>query len=357
MSAPVSIGIQFYGGGPSVAVGSAYNGVVPMTNWNSFTGTSLGTQSGSLHDYSGTTGAAALTSFNGTDMWYTNSSIPLLSGYLDNTPGNGADTVTISNIPYPSYSVYAYFGSDGGGRQGSVQLNGGTTYYYSTEGNGNETGYFATASSTTASYPTANYAVWTNVTGSSLSIVQSCLANNGLHGIEIVDTAPGAAGGSLPANTPVTISNGGTLDMTNAEQTIASLSSTDAKGSMVLLGSGALTVGDPTNTLFDGKISGLGGSLIKQGTGELILSGVNTYTGGTTVDAGTLAITSNSAIADGTSLTVGAGGTFIFDPSAALAPVTSSGAAVAAVPEPGTLALLIAGLVVGFGVWRRKKGI
>ena len=45
-----------------------------------------------------------------------------------------------------------------------------------------------------------------------------------------------AANGVLPATTPVTISNGATFDMTNGTQTIASLSSTDGKGSQVLLG-------------------------------------------------------------------------------------------------------------------------
>jgi autotransporter-associated beta strand protein len=43
------------------------------------------------------------------------------------------------------------------------------------------------------------------------------------------------------------------------------------------------------DTTFDGKISGTG-SVAKQGTGRLILTGANTYTGTTTVSAGTLQI-------------------------------------------------------------------
>ena len=44
------------------------------------------------------------------------------------------------------------------------------------------------------------------------------------------------------------------------------------------------------------------------------MSGTNSYSGGTIVDAGTLVATTSSAIPDGTSLTIGAGGTLIFDP-------------------------------------------
>jgi len=163
--------------------------------------------------------------------------------------------------------------------------------------------------------------------------------------------------GTLPPTTPVTISQGATLDLTNVTQTIGSLSSTDGLGSKVLLGSGALTVGDATSTTFDGAISGLGGSLLKQGTGTLVLSGSNSYAGGTTVNGGELVATSSTALPDGTSLTVGAGGTFVFDPSQAGSPAVGAAAVsgAAAVPEPGTLALLVAGLVAGFGVWRRTR--
>jgi autotransporter-associated beta strand protein len=94
---------------------------------------------------------------------------------------------------------------------------------------------------------------------------------------------------------------------------------------------------------------------VLDGPGTLVLSGTNSYTGGTTVEAGTLIVTSNTALPDGSSLTVGAGGTFLFDPSAAGSPVANSSATVA-VPEPGTLALLIAGLAVVFGVWRSRRG-
>ena len=117
-------------------------------------------------------------------------------------------------------------------------------------------------------------------------------------------------------------------------------------------GDSALISGNIT----DGAHGG-GGGIAKTGNGLLILAGTNAYTGGTTIDAGTLVATSPFSLPGGGSLTISAGGTFVFDPSFAGAAATpvASGAAVSAVPEPGTLALLIAGLVVGFGLWRGRK--
>ena len=94
--------------------------------------------------------------------------------------------------------------------------------------------------------------------------------------------------------------------------------------------------------VYGGNISG-SGSLAKDGPLSLTLSGSNDYTGGTLVNAGTLYATDYSALPDGSSLTIGAGGTFVFDPTEAGAAGETAGGAAAAVPEPGTWALLIAG--------------
>jgi len=70
-----------------------------------------------------------------------------------------------------------------------------------------------------------------------------------------------------------------------------------------------------------------GGGLIKTGSGSVVLFGANTYTGGTTVSAGTLLINAASALPGGTSLMVDAGGTFVFDPSESASIVSAEGLA------------------------------
>ena len=69
-----------------------------------------------------------------------------------------------------------------------------------------------------------------------------------------------------------------------------------------------------------GGISGAGG-LTVGGAGTVVLTGVDNYSGPTTVLTVALAATSAAAIAPNTSLTIGAGGTFIFDPSSTAAPL------------------------------------
>ena len=184
-------------------------GVVPIANWNNILGNVGGPVA--LNDSNGAVGTVNLDSFTSTNTWSTGSPNPLLNGYLDNTDANpNAQSVVVSGIPYGSYSVYAYFGSDGAGRTGSVSLNG-ATYFYSTRGN--VTDYILTTDDVGAVNPAANYAIFSGVTGDSFTINQSRGSNNsGLIALEIVQS--GAA--------PVTLANGlnvttnSTIDVTGA---------------------------------------------------------------------------------------------------------------------------------------------
>ncbi len=111
-----------------------------------------------------------------------------------------------------------------------------------------------------------------------------------------------------------------------------------------------LSFGTASSITDDGR----GYSLTMNGTGgTLILSGSDTYSGGTNIDAGRLIITNNAALPDGSSLTVGSGGTLIFDPSLAGAATVST---LSAVPEPGSVLVLgvgAIGLLAYARRWRR----
>ena len=130
----------------------------------------------------------------------------------------------------------------------------------------------------------------------------------------LMNAGPAGIYGSLPSATAVSLTaRGAGLDVNGSTQTIASLNGVG--GSSVYLGNGVLTVGDSTDAVFAGTISdsggasaGVGGSLILDdvdGLGSLELSGTNTYSGGTTVEDGTLVLGNNEAILPGSSLIVG----------------------------------------------------
>jgi len=98
--------------------------------------------------------------------------------------------------------------------------------------------------------------------------------------------------------------SGVALDLNGTTQTIGSLAG--VTGGHVYLGSGSLTVGgNNTSTTYagdlqDGGVSaGTGGALVKTGTGTLTLTGVSSYSGGTSLNAGVLSFNSMAALGTG----------------------------------------------------------
>jgi autotransporter-associated beta strand protein len=140
-------------------------------------------------------------------------------------------------------------------------------------------------------------------------------------------------------NTTATITvNGGTLDMEG-----------NAIGGALAIDNLNFQSGGLMNV---GQIDNGSSGLVKTTAGLLTLSGTGSYTAGTTVADGTLLVTNSQAIADGTNLTVGVATMF---PAAVVpSPAVSAGPAAVAVPEPGTIALLAAG-VTFFVVYRRRR--
>lgn len=126
------------------------------------------------------------------------------------------------------------------------------------------------------------------------------------------------ANGTLPSGTPLIIASAnnvpGTLDMNGKSQTIGALSSSmgingTGTGTPGIKLSGALTILENSDTEFDGNIIGSGGSLTLNGGSTLTLNGTNSYTGPTTITAGTLALGATGSISNSALVTIAAGGT------------------------------------------------
>ena len=98
----------------------------------------------------------------------------------------------------------------------------------------------------------------------------------------------------LPTGTALTISGGATYDVNNTNQTIGSLAGAGTlANSSTAGGNETFTVGNNSSTLFSGVITLSGAAelnLTKRGTGTLTLSGTNNYAGITTINEGTLSV-------------------------------------------------------------------
>jgi autotransporter-associated beta strand protein len=124
--------------------------------------------------------------------------------------------------------------------------------------------------------------------------------NGGLGG-RIFFLSDGGGGASR-----VELFGNGTLDMSNEFLKQVTIGSLEGDG-LAFLGGGTLTIGgNNLTTTFTGTIQdgggfgGSGASLTKTGTGTLNLASANTYTGGTTVSAGTLLVGNSDGSATGT---------------------------------------------------------
>lgn len=115
-------------------------GFVPMQNWNTVkaltqqpaSGLDYGDTSniesptaGKIVDNSGAVVPGATLTFSATNTWSVSGTSQtgdkqLLNSYIDNTNAKTPTSVTIGGIPYATYDVYVYLGSDGNGRTGHV---------------------------------------------------------------------------------------------------------------------------------------------------------------------------------------------------------------------------------------------
>ncbi len=199
----------------------------------------------------------------------------LLNSYIDNNAGTGGTAnpavVAMGNIPYAKYDVYVYFGSDGNGRTGAVNLFAGTTaatgsplgtFYYKTNANqGAATAYQLTTDNSGATYPNATYAIFSGVTGNSFAVDTVNSGNNinhtGIFAVEVLPYVGATIGNS------VTVNGNATIDVTGSNS--AGISSAVSLGNA---GPGPI------------QLSVTGGGAGAGNNYSLLLSGGITLTGG-----------------------------------------------------------------------------
>lgn len=239
-------------------------------------------------------------------------------GYLSFQNSSSAASATINN------NIYVLFQNSSTAANASITSNGGSAgvFFSGTSTAGNAT---ITVNGGTLSFEgtsTAGNASITNNATMSLignsSAGSATIANSGT----IFFQGSSSGGTAAITNTPT-----GVIDFSSTTgvagdnpNTIGSLAGAGA----VYLASNQVTIGgNHLSTDFTGAISdcgasgsscyatyfggSTGGALVKTGTGTLTLSGINTYTGATTVDAGTLSV--NGSIATSSMTTVNTGAT------------------------------------------------
>ncbi|WP_157152685.1 DUF4347 domain-containing protein, partial [Cellvibrio sp. BR] len=264
-----------------------------------------------------TLGAATTQTFtNGTGDTATISSAIGGSGALTKTGAGGltlSATNSYSGVTSISAGTLTVSNGDAISTNGSVSVSSGATLALSsneTIGNLSGAGSVTLGSNTLTSWITADTTFSGGISGTGgLSVNQSGAATFALT-LSGTNTYTGNTTamnfGSLRLDGDASVSsssylraNGNSVITLLSNQTVGSLGSNSATAT-VNLGSFTLSAGgDNTTTTVAGVVSGTG-NLVKQGSGTMTLTATNTYSGTTTVSAGTLAVASDSNLGSNT---------------------------------------------------------
>ncbi|MEO5913240.1 MAG: glycoside hydrolase family 27 protein [Luteolibacter sp.] len=183
--------------------GTAVAGVVPVANWNN------SYPNNPVIDLIDSSGIATTLdiSYSSYNNWSIQGSTPaldgngasnkrLLNGYLNAgpaawNPSTIQTSVGLSQIPHGYYDLIVYFSSDQAGREGQV-TDGTTIYQFSSLGPASVTGSNASLVQTTqtATWPGANYAVFSGLRGDSQTVTVKMRDNDEWGGIAAVQVVP-----------------------------------------------------------------------------------------------------------------------------------------------------------------------
>jgi autotransporter-associated beta strand protein len=175
---------------------------------------------------------------------------------------------------------------------GNVEVGGSDDYAFS--------GGTITMTNTTWSVATGRAATVSNVLAGTTALTKSgagqllLASSNSYSGGTTLSAGTLTLGNANALGSGAITVNGGTLDLGGNNLTAVNLGGT---GGTISLGANTLTASMSTGGQFNGTISGSGG-LVKTGASFLTLAGSNSYTGGTTVNAGTLFVIGSGTLGD-----------------------------------------------------------
>jgi len=247
-----------------------------------------------------------------------------LQNHNVNVQGHGGHTLTIrgelrgsGSMTIQSNSIVTITGIPT--NTGTMTVNMGALRYQSTTGSGHTNTINVGATSGSAS---ANLLIG----GSGVTVSNRITVRSGSSGNKTIGhVASGAAifSGAITLQASVTLSNGaggslafsGPVDFNSGQRT--------------------LTVPSVQTVTVSGAISGDGGNgMVKQGAGLLRLAANNTYTGSTTIDAGTLAVVSGGNAGSGSDVYIAAGAVFTTEVSVTVGSLREKGSS-----DSGTAAI------------------
>lgn len=201
-----------------------------------------------------------------------------------------------------------------------------------------------------------------NVTNGGLTkagVLKLVLTNsNGYTGPTVV------SGGDLHLRGAGDISSSSGVDLASGAGLVVWLASGDrtlqmltgSAGSVVVLGFRTLTVGNASSGAFAGRIIGSDGGLTKAGSGSLTLSGSNSFTGQTTVSAGTLILDSGNALAPTAAVVVNSGATLQANQPIRIGYLDSSGTVIGGGNLSSTLTVTRSGNIGGIADGTDSQG-
>jgi len=133
------------------------------------------------------------------------------------------------------------------------------------------------------------------------------------------------AGGTLSLGSSQALGTAGTISFTGGSLQFTAINTIDYSARFSQASNQAYAI-DTSDNVYMGLASDLtsvGGSLTKQGTGTLVLTGSNTYTGNTSILSGTLVV--SGALADSTNVSVATGATYQVDETDTIGSIAGNG--------------------------------